>query len=101
VIAVPSLDDGVLYEPVFNGTDLIIKLNQNHEFYQRIYLALISDSLALEAMTNILWAFARAELNSATNIRDQFAEMRQLVSAYLRRYAEDKPDVDLDSITNE
>lgn len=101
VIAVPSLDDGVLYEPVFNGTDLIIKLNQNHEFYQRIYLALISDSLALEAMTNILWAFARAELNSATNIRDQFAEMRQLVSAYLRRYAEDKPDVDMDSITNE
>jgi hypothetical protein len=92
VLPVDNLDDGVLYEPFFNGTDLLIKLNQSHEFYQKVYLGCLDSPMALEALDTILWSFARAELNSATNIRDQFAEMRQLVSSYLRRYAEDKPD---------
>ena len=70
----------------------MIKLNQSHEFYQKVYLGCLDSPMALEALDTILWSFARAELNSATNIRDQFAEMRQLVSSYLRRYAEDKPD---------
>ena len=96
VIPVQYLDDGVLYEPVFNGTDLLIKLNQSHEFYQKIYMACLESPVAMEAMDTVLWAFARAELNSATNIRDQFAEMRQLVSSYLRRYAEEKPEPKLE-----
>jgi hypothetical protein len=92
VIPVQHLDDGVLYEPVFNGTDLLIKLNQSHEFYQKVYMACLESPVAMEAMDTVLWSFARAEINSATNIRDQFAEMRQLVSSYLRRYAEEKPE---------
>ena len=96
VIPVQQLDDGVLYEPVFNGTDLLIKLNQSHEFYQKIYMACLESPIAMEAMDTVLWCFARAEINSATNIRDQFAEMRQLVSSYLRRYAEEKPEPKLE-----
>lgn len=92
ILPVDNLNDGVLYEPFFNGTDILIKLNQGHEFYQKIYLACTDSPIALEALDTILWSFARAEINCATNIKDQFAEMRQLVSSYLRRYAEDKPD---------
>ncbi len=59
-------------------------------------MACLESPVAMEAMDTVLWAFARAELNSATNIRDQFAEMRQLVSSYLRRYAEEKPEPKLE-----
>ena len=100
VVPVKNLDDGVLYEPLFNGRDIIIQLNQNHDFYQKIYLAFNEDPLAIEALDNVLWAFARAELNTAANIRDQFVEMRHLVSSYLRRFAEEKEDPDfLESIS--
>lgn len=92
VIPVKSLDDGVLYEPLFNGTDLTIHLNQSHDFYQRVYLAFFDNPLAIEALDNVLWAFARVELNAAAQIRDQFVDMRHLVSSYLRRYAEDKDE---------
>ena len=97
VIPVKNLDDGVLYEPLFNGTDITIHINQGHDFYQRVYLAFFDNPLAIEALDNVFWAFARAELNAAAQIRDQFVDMRHLVSSYLRRYAEDKNEPEINS----
>ena len=97
VVPVKSLDDGVLYEPLFNGTDITIHINQGHDFYQRVYLAFFDNPLAIEALDNVLWAFARAELNAAAQIRDQFVDMRHLVSSYLRRYAEDKAEPEIEN----
>lgn len=97
VIPVKSLDDGVLYEPLFNGTDITIHINQGHDFYQRVYLAFFDNPLAIEALDNVFWAFARAELNAAAQIRDQFVDMRHLVSSYLRRYAEDKTEPEIEN----
>jgi hypothetical protein len=96
VLPVESLDDGVLYEPVFNGSDILIKLNQSHDFYQKYYLRCIGNPIAMEAMDTLLWCFARAEVQSTAEIRTQFAEMRDFVSKLLRKIAEEKQFVELD-----
>lgn len=96
VLPVESLDDGVLYEPVFNGSDILIKLNQSHDFYQKYYLRCIGNPIAMEAMDTLLWCFARAEVQSAAEIRTQFTEMREFVSKLLRKIAEEKQFVELD-----
>jgi hypothetical protein len=97
VLPVPTLDDGVLYEPVFNGSDILIKLNQGHDFYQKYYLRCIGNPVAMEAMDTLLWCFARAEVQSTAEIRTQFTEMREFVSKLLRKIAEEKQFVELDS----
>jgi hypothetical protein len=95
VLPVSSLDDGVLYEPVFNGSDILIKLNQSHDFYQKYYLRCIDNPIAMEAMDTLLWCFARAEIQSTAEIRTQFAEMREFVSKLLRKIAEEKQFTEL------
>lgn len=96
VIPCKDLIDGVLYEPAFDGTNIYLKLNQNHDFYQKFYMPLIGTPRATQSLDLLLWTFARAELNAAANIRDQFVEMRLWVSSSLRRLAEDFPAVTLD-----
>lgn len=98
VLPVENLDDGVLYEPVFNGSDILIKLNQSHDFYQKYYLRCIGNPIAMEAMDTLLWCFARAEVQSAAEIRTQFTEMREFVSKLLRKIAEEKQFIDLDEL---
>ena len=95
VIPLASLDDGVLYEPVFDGQNILIKLNQSHDFYQKYYLQCINNPIAMEALDTLLWCFARAEVQSAAEIRTQFTEMREFVSKLLRRIAEEKQLVEL------
>jgi hypothetical protein len=101
VLPVKSLDDGVLYEPVFNGTDILIKLNQGHDFYQKYYLQCISNPIAMEAMDTLLWCFARAEIQATAEIRTQFSEMREFVSTLLRKIAEEKQFVELGELSDE
>jgi hypothetical protein len=100
VLPVESLDDGVLYEPVFNGSDILIKLNQSHDFYQKYYLRCIGNPIAMEAMDTLLWCFARAEVQSTAEIRTQFAEMREFVSKLLRKIAEEKQFIELDGTSD-
>jgi hypothetical protein len=97
VLPVNSLDDGVLYEPVFNGSEILIKLNQSHDFYQKYYLKCINTPIAMEALDTLLWCFARAEIQSTAEIRTQFSEMRDFVSKLLRKIAEEKEYVDLEA----
>lgn len=92
VIPCKDLTDGILYEPAFDGSRIYLKLNQNHDFYQKFYMPLIGTPRATQALDLLLWTFAIAELNSAANIRDQFVEMRLYVSSLLRRLAEDFPE---------
>ncbi len=96
VLPVSTLDDGVLYEPVFNGSEILIKLNQSHDFYQKYYLKCINTPIAMEALDTLLWCFARAEIQSTAEIRTQFSEMREFVSKLLRKIAEEKDFVNLD-----
>jgi Tfp pilus assembly protein PilO len=49
----------------------------------------------MEALDTLLWCFARAEVQSAAEIRTQFAEMREFVSTLLRKIAEEKEFVEL------
>ena len=49
----------------------------------------------MEALDTLLWCFARAEVQSAAEIRTQFTEMREFVSKLLRRIAEEKQLVEL------
>lgn len=103
VEAVDSLDDNMLYEPLFNGTEITIRLNRSHDFYQKFYFNLIDNKIARIGFDAIFWAFARAEINSVDRLKDQFVDMRLFVSSILRRIAEDIKDANIeeDDLTDE
>lgn len=88
--AVEDLPGGNLWEPYLSGNEIAIRLNRNHDFYQKFYLTNIDKPEAIEAIDLLLWSLARAELHHAI-IQDQFEEIRTLVSMDLRRVAEDRP----------
>ena len=88
--AVQDLPGGNLWEPYLRGSEIAIRLNRNHDFYQKFYLTNIDKPEAIEAIDLLLWSLARAELHHAI-IQDQFEEIRTLVSMDLRRVAEDRP----------
>ena len=85
--AVDDLDGGNLWEPFKVGMDIRIRLNRNHDFYQKFYLTNLGNPEAIEALDLLLWSLARAELHHAV-LRDQFEDIRTLVSQDLRRVAE-------------
>mgnify|MGYP001377368920 CR=1 FL=1 len=87
VEAVENLDGLVLWEPYFDGSDIYLRLNKNHDFYQKYYLPCIKMPEAIEALDLLLWSLARAELAFAID-RDQFEEIREVVSRELRKVAE-------------
>jgi hypothetical protein len=103
VEAVDSLDDNMLYEPLFNGSEITIRLNRSHDFYQKFYFNLIDNKIARIGFDAIFWAFARAEINSVDRLKDQFVDMRLFVSSILRRIAEDIKDANIeeDDLTDE
>ena len=87
VEAVENLDGMVLWEPYFDGSEIYLRLNKNHDFYQKYYLPCIKVPEAIEAIDLLLWSLARAELAFAIN-RDQFEEIREVVSRELKKVAE-------------
>lgn len=87
VEAVENLDGLILWEPYFDGSEIYLRLNKNHDFYQKYYLPCIKMPEAIEAIDLLLWSLARAELAFAID-RDQFEEIREVVSRELRKVAE-------------
>jgi hypothetical protein len=97
VEAVDTLDGMILWEPYFDGNEIYLRLNKNHEFYQKFYLPCIGSPEAIEAIDLLLWSLARAELAFAIE-RDQFEEIREVVSRELKKVAETRNLPDLANI---
>lgn len=92
---VDTLDDGVFIEPRMRGREHVVYINKSHPFYQKIYVPLFDQPLALEGLDFLLYAMMDAEFATRTDrTKEQFQQMRMRMSMTLRSLAEELPDAD-------
>jgi hypothetical protein len=78
-----------------NGADQVIYLNKSHPFYLKIYLQLRTNDLAIQGLDYLLYALANAELQTRTDrVKEQFTQMRQVMSNTLRTLVLEVEEVD-------
>ena len=89
---------GFLWEPMTTASDqLIIRVNQDHDFYQKVILP--AEPEAQAGILELLIAFARAEFRThGSDFKLQWVHARQHVSQTLAYYAE---DIDLPELSSE
>lgn len=89
----PSLQDGVLWEPVLADGKPGVALNAGHAYYVKAYLPNKDNSPLVQALDFLLWSLAQAELDNVDEAsRDAFQEFRVEVSRNLRKLVADLPD---------
>src|SRR5690606_28345530 len=97
VEAVETIVSGNLWVPAMrSGTDAGfvggVKINKHHDFYQKIYQRAVASGYAVEGMDLLLWAFAMAEYNNSNaELEPIFEDMRDEISANLKRLLRDVP----------
>ena len=80
-----DLEGGVLFEPVLHGADQVVLINKSHPFYQKIYIALKDEPLAIQGLDFLLFSLANAEWMTRTDrVREQFTQMRMTMGMTLR-----------------
>ena len=90
---VESLGADVLFEPRWNGNEPVIFINKSHPFYQKVYLGVIGDPLAIQGMDFLIYSMCQAELLTRTDrALDQFRRMRIEMSEALRSFVADIDD---------
>ncbi len=93
VVPVDSLEDGVLWEPTIVDGKKAVAINMSHPYYQKVYYPVIGESVMITGMDALLWALAEAELSTCNdNTKDQYEDMRYVVSRNLRQLVSDLPD---------
>jgi hypothetical protein len=93
--------DGNLWQPVVRKdstgkSHVGIEINQQHDFYRKIYLPLSkSNRAAIQGIDCLLWALSNSEMNvTRENLRALFEDLRFEVSRNLRRLIVDLPEPD-------
>lgn len=95
---VPSIDDGLLWEPCLIDGHCGVRLNTSHPYYQKVYLPNIAEGVTIQGMDALLWGIALAELNCVSDAtKETFVELRYEVSRNLRKLVEDLPDPSRDA----
>jgi hypothetical protein len=97
--SVDDLEGGVLFEPRLHGAEQVILINKSHPFYQKVYLGVWDNPLAIQGFDFLLYSLAHAELLTRTDrIKAQFKRMRQEMSYALEMFVADidTPGDDLD-----
>lgn len=96
VIPVPSIDDGLLWNPCMTDGKKGVELNQSHPYYLKVYQPVLDKSNLVTGMDALLWALAEAELSTFNDeTREQYEDMRIQVSRCLRKLVADLPDPEL------
>ncbi|MEW1921888.1 ATP-binding protein [Pseudarthrobacter oxydans] len=93
VVRRESLKDGVLWDMSLSTNNILqVELNAGHDWYQKAYLPVASNSTIVQAIEFLFYALAQAELD-ATNAESQetFEEIRIDVSRNLRKLVKDLP----------
>lgn len=101
VKAVPSIDDGLLYEPCLIEGHRGVAINTGHAYYHKVYLPNLSSSVTVQGMDSLLWALSEAEIGATTdNTKKHLKELRFEVSRLLRGLVEDLPEPDMTEETD-
>ena len=94
-----SVQDGNLWQPVVrkdsSGKSHVgIEINEQHDFYRKIYLPLSNTNrAALQGIDCLLWALSNSEMNvTRENLKALFEDLRFEVSRNLRRLISDLPE---------
>lgn len=96
VIPVPSIDDGLLWNPCMTDGKKGVELNQSHPYYLKVYQPILDRSNLVTGMDALLWALAEAELSTFNDeTREQYEDMRIQVSRCLRKLVADLPDPEI------
>ncbi|MHA7281982.1 ATP-binding protein [Arthrobacter sp. TMS2-4] len=93
VVRRESLKDGVLWDMSLSTNNILqVELNTGHDWYQKAYLPVASNSTMAQAIEFLFYAMAQAELD-ATNVdsQDMFEEIRVDISRNLRKLVKDLP----------
>ena len=97
VIPVPSLENGMLWNPCIADGKHAVEINQSHPYYQKIYFPILEQNVMVTGMDALLWALAEAELATFNSEnREQYEDMRIDVSRYLKKLIADLPEPDLE-----
>jgi len=90
---VPSIDDGLLWEPCLIDGHCGVRVNTGHPYYHKVYLPNITEGVTIQGMDALLWGMSVAELNCVSDAtKATFGELRYEVSRNLRKLVEDMPE---------
>lgn len=93
---VPSIDDGLLWEPCLIDGHHGVEINTGHQYYHKVYVPNLSSSVTVQGMDSLLWALCEAEIGATTDsTRKHFKELRFEISRLLRNLVDDLPDPDM------
>ena len=93
---VPSIDDGLLWEPCIIDGHHGVRINTGHAYYHKIYVPNLKSGVTVQGMDSLLWALTEAEISATTDVtRKHFKELRFEVARLLRNLVEDLPDPDM------
>ena len=96
VIPIPSIEDGMLWNPCIVDQKHAVEINQSHPYYQKIYYPVLGQSNLVTGMDALLWALAEAELSTFNDeTREQYEDMRIQVSRYLKKLIADLPEPEM------
>lgn len=93
VIPVESIDNGILWAPTIADGKHAVEINMGHPYYQKVYFPILEQNVLVTGLDALLWAMAEAELSTFNEeTKEQYEEMRFLVSKCLRKLVADLPD---------
>lgn len=96
VIPVESIDNGMLWAPTIADGKHAVEINMGHPYYQKVYYPVLEQNVLVTGLDSLLWAMAEAELSTFNNeTKEQYEEMRFLVSKCLRKLVADLPEPEL------
>lgn len=101
--ATDHLHGGELWEPVLRSPDETghrtgVRINRDHDFYQKIYIRAKNDGYSVQGMDLLLWALSAAEVNYADETTHiVFQDLRDEVSSNLRKLLR---DIDIPELEN-
>lgn len=97
IIPVNSIDNGMLWSPTIADGKHAVELNMGHPYYQKVYYPILTQNVVVTGLDSLLWAMAEAELSTFNEeTKEQYEDMRFLVSKCLRKLVADLPDPDVD-----
>lgn len=90
---VPSIDDGLLWEPCLIDGHCGVRINTSHPYYSKIYVPNLAAGVTIQGIDALLWGVAVAELNCISDTtKSTFSELRYEVSRNLRKLVQDLPE---------
>ena len=96
VIPVDSIENGVLWAPTIADGRHAVEINMTHPYYQKIYYPVLQQNVLVTGMDALLWALAEAEMSTFNaETKEQFEDMRFLVSKCLKKLVADLPEPEL------